>query len=70
VPYTCQAVFLTEGEGRAESFRLVLVRLGKGYEAVNSYNLEISIQPDDPTLPTFLNRWLELVRDQLLKDLS
>ena len=68
VDYTCEAVFLTEGAGRAQSFQLILVKVGRGYENVMSYDQRLDIQPDDPSLPAFLAQWLRLFRHQLEDD--
>ena len=68
VDYTCEAVFLTEGAGRAQSFQLILVKVGRGYENVMSYDQRLDIQPDDPSLPAFLSQWLRLFRHRLEDD--
>lgn len=70
VPYRCEAVFVTHGSGRANRFRLILLRVGKGYDNVSSYDFAIDIEPDDPTLAGSLNRWLEKARHRLFQDES
>ena len=66
--YPCEAVFLTEGDGKARDFILVLIKSGKHVENVMSYDLDIELDPSDPALAEYLNVWLEAVRDVLKQD--
>lgn len=62
------AVFLTEGAGRATSFRLIFLRSGRACEAVANYDLRFDAEPDDPNLASALEAWLAIVRVQLRLD--
>lgn len=64
----CDAVFLTEGEGRATHFQLVLLRSGRAYLDVSRYGLYRDFEPDDQEYLAYLPTWLEMTRKRMDDD--
>lgn len=64
----CDAIFLTEGNGPATSFRLVILRTGRSYDNVFPYNFELEGNPYDQQFETVIPSWLNVLRTQLNQD--
>jgi hypothetical protein len=64
----CDAVLLSKGTHVTRSFRLIIARMGRSFENVNSYNLTLECELGRPDLAEFLADWLQQVRAKLVKD--
>lgn len=64
----CDAIFLTKGNGPAKSFRLVIIRIGRGYENVVPYGFDVDGDPYDSRFQEAISCWLNIVTAQLNRD--
>lgn len=64
----CDAVFLTQGQGRVRRFRLILLKSGRYCEDVSKCGLYFESEPDDPQLPTKLTQWLHGIDGRMWSD--
>lgn len=64
----CDAIFLTKGNGPAKSFKLVIIRIGRGYENVVPYGFDLEGDPYDPKFNDIVPSWLKLITAQLNRD--
>jgi hypothetical protein len=64
----CDAIFLTKGDGPAKKFKLVIIRIGRGYENVVPYGFDLEGDPYDPKFSEVVPSWLRVITAQLNRD--